>query len=371
MVQRMKTCLFCACVALAVGAGAEGAEGKKSGFSGDLSVTMDHTSGYPGNEEYGDAFFYGRGRYQHDFTENLGIVAEGHFGQGEGVTPEMTTAAPADPLTLWDVNSLAYDTFGAAFLRQFYVQSVVKNPHHALIGKADLSELFGSNIGGKNQWTKFVAPGLQRDPLIPFPSPGLSAYYGMKATDTMNVRFAYGEPDSDWEDIFHEQGFFIGEMEQKLGNAGDVKVAIWSAPQMYTHDFGETKTPIGISVDSNFKAGNLDCFVRLGMAPADLYQVDLTATAGCVLHLSETQSVGFGMLGSSWSKDYIDYLPSSFGYAGETQVEVFHRVKLPMGLEVISDAQLLICPGGFSRDLFTDEPLAPVAVYSVRFHLPF
>lgn len=372
---------FCAMLALggALAAGARAEEiGREPGFSGDLVIMADNTDGYPGDDEYGSALFYARGGYLHEVNDSVNIFAEGHLGQGFGASDYLLFPPfPLPPLTHWGVNELVYDTFGYANLRQLYIQSAFGEMHRAMAGKVDLSQIFGANEGGRGQWEGFVAPGLVTDPIIPFPpGPGGSLYHNMKLSDSTSVRWALADPDADWDNVFHKDGpFFIVELAQDLGDGGRIKAALWADEQKVS-EWGpwprKEWTPVGFSFDGKFVAGERDFFCRFGFRPDDLYRVDFAMSAGFVQRMADDRSLGFGILTTSWTKDYLDDLATSYGSVPEIQAEFFYRVKLPGGLDVIADAQVLFCPRGRSREFIpAGDKRDPIAVLSVRARLPF
>jgi len=361
---------FAAACVVWLGTGLAAAGEDKGGLGGDIVAMAEHTTAYPGEDEFGTALFYCRAHYLFEFSESVGAFVEGQVGEGSGVLPELL--APAPDLTRWGVNALAYDSADDIEVRQAYVRAMFGESHSLIAGKVALSELFGANIGGRNAWESFLCPGLVTEPLVPYPAPGFSVFYGVKLAESLSLRVAFGEDDADWDDSFHEEGFYIVEIEQRFGG-GRLRGALWSEPQRvpYTGDGvgpGDW-TPVGLSLDYSFRLGEFDCFARLGTRPPDLYQVDFAISGGFQLPIAKNR-LGFGFVASSWSESYIDYtrLPGAPAAindpAAEIVTELYYRMELEPGLYLVPDIQVLFCPNGHgSQD--------PVGVLSLRAHVAF
>ena len=355
---RMKTCLFFAVLALAAGTRVAAAWEVEDGAGGDVVLVTQETAGYPG-DEIGETNLYARAHYTWLANPNLAVFVEGELGRGNGLW--LGGVQPH-----WGVNDTADGTGGYARTRQFYVRTVGTGTYGGLVGQVDLSEHFSRNEFAKNEFSQFMAPGLVTDPSIDFPAgETLSAMLSFTPAPGMSVRLACGEyTPGYWDDIFHEDGFWITEFEQKLGDEGKVLVDLWTGPVMDEEPGlpAESGHPTGLSVSFDYEVNGLGIFAKYGVRSPSLYAYNQVLSGGVVYEgpaLGKKNALGAGFLLTSPSPDFTG------GNDGvETQIEVFFRWELSSGLQIIPDLQLISNPRGDTSD-------DPLAIVGVRMHVPF
>lgn len=357
MAMRMKTYLLCTLFVLAAGGSAVAEEGEE-GFGGNFALISQE------GDTTGDTNMYVRAHYSWLFAPELSFFVEGELGRGSGFAPPVVTH--------WQLNDTAYDTFGAVILRQFYLRLSGNESYGGLLGQVDLSEHFSRNEFAKNEFSQFMMPGLVTDPIIDFPSFGgpsvesVAAKFSYTLTPSTTVRVAGAEYRPDWGDILHDDTFWITEFEQKLGDKGKVIVDLWTAPEQ-NPGWGGRDVPLGLSVSFDFDVADFGIFGRLGVRDKDLYTVDSAFSLGFIYTgsaLGEDNALGFGMLTTRWSADFIAAGGGPVSDGNETQFEVFYRWTLPAGLEIIPDLQVIVNPGG-------DTTAKTVTIFGVRVHTPF
>jgi carbohydrate-selective porin OprB len=125
--------------------------------------------------------------------------------------------------------------------------------------------------------------------------------------------------------------------------------------------------PLGFSLGFDFDVADFGIFGRLGVRDKDLYARDFALSLGFIYTgpaLGEDNALGFGLVTTKWSADFIAAGGGPASDGNETQVEIFYRWMLPAGVEIIPDLQIVVNPGG-------DTAADTLTIFGVRVHTPF
>jgi len=303
------------------------------------------------------------------------VILSGAYG--DGLDPRIPS--------WWGINGDAEGEQRVYLKELWYEHELLDGKLVFTVGKVDLTAYFDANEVANDENTQFLSPGFVHSAAIEFPDDnGPGVRITVAPLDLVDISFAWGEGDADWNEMGH-RSFFIGEVglhPQFSELEGNYRLYGWFrrhhrdegfvswADQMMGVSDSRNGWCLGFSLDQTVTP-QITLFALLGYQDKEVYEFAWAWSLGAEVRggywgrEADALGIAYGM--AMISDDYKAFQRLSgepWFRKDESHLELYYRFQLNDHISISPDIQVLWNAQGDAR-------FDPVTIIGVRGTLEF